>query len=365
MVYKRVHKLNQGIENGHDKLLNEALFMQQQAKKSNFYPRVIDVRYEKEDLVVECEFLYDGVTLVDVIFNEDLPQLYIDNSLEYVIKQLFDKYYVAKSTVPDKDYIFKCYFERLRRRMDVSLELIDTQFRDWVHLKDAILNGISINGSYYPGIYEYINYLEQDKNLHEILMIDQNYESHHDLIPENIVVNKVEGLNRIAEFKLIDPRGEMETGENSRHYLYDMGKMLFGLDCYGLFRKGFLINDFSHFYFVADKGNNYTLTFNRNSVTIQHLMESQKTWWRLMQKLPDEFSDNWGKRSLQYLFSFAFMYLPDIPCRIIDEKNEMLALSFYTRGMMIMRIFMSKAYGKDPLSLKEVSEVELWPMQGV
>lgn len=365
VIYKSAHKLNQGIENGHDKLLNEALFIKKQAKNNNFYPRVLDVTYKNEDLVVEYEYLFDGVTLADLIFDDNLSQAYIDNSLEFVINRLFNEYYIPKGIVPDDGYLNVCYFNRLRRRMDVTLELIETEFGGWIRLKDAILNGVVLNGSYYPGIYEYLNYLERDTKLHEILMINRNYESHHDLIPENIVVNATGKLNRIAGFKLIDPRGEFETGENNRHYVYDMGKMFFGLDCYGLFRKGFFNNDFSHFSLKANEGNDYVLMFNNASVTVKHLIDSQKTLWNVLGRLRAEFSSDWEKRKLQYLFSFSFMYLPDIPCRIIAEKEEMLAIAFYTRGMMIMRNFMIAAYGRDPLSSNATSEVDLWPMRGV
>lgn len=66
---------------------------------------------------------------------------------------------------------------------------------------------------------------------------------------------------------------------------------------------------------------------------------------------------------MQLLFSFACMYIPDVPCRIIDEQNEDLALAFYARGCMIMHKLFLHIYREDMFSSdRDGCQFEMWPM---
>ena len=63
------------------------------------------------------------------------------------------------------------------------------------------------------------------------------------------------------------------------------------------------------------------------------------------------------------MFSAACMYIPDIPCRIIDEGIEDLCLVFYARGCMLLHELMLKLYGQDELSSDiDGSLYNHWPM---
>ena len=64
------------------------------------------------------------------------------------------------------------------------------------------------------------------------------------------------------------------------------------------------------------------------------------------------------------MFSAACMYIPDIPCRIIDEKIEDLCIAFYVRGIMLLHELMLKIYGKDELSSDIYGKLyKRWPLK--
>ena len=355
-VWKRVNRHNQGVENGHDKLWHEAEFVMQQNLMNEFYPLVKDVCYQDENLVVEYEYLFQGLTMADLIFDSRFSSSYLKQSLENIAHALFSSFYVKAGLPPNLTYLDNRYFGRLRRRVERSLELIHTDFQGWTRLKAALTQGVFINKAYYPPIMDYLDYLLGDNQLQRQIMIHNCYNAHHDLIPENIMVDVEENFSAIRGFRLIDPRGDAETGVANRHPMYDMGKMLFGLDCYGLFRRAVQKQDFSNFQYIYHGENRYTLLFHTDRPIVKRLIYCQHLWMDLLREYAGV---DWPRKQKQYAFAFAFMYHPDIPCRIVAEQNEDLCLLFYLRGMMVLRYCLQIIYGRDPL-VENCESAILW-----
>lgn len=357
-VLKTAYRFNQGIENGHDKLWNEANYIKQQNVFNDFYPHVKSIQYLDDDLVVEYEFLFQGLNLANLIFDEQYSLDFLKKSIEYIAHELFYKFYVQKEVPPNPRYLYCCYFERLERRLKCVQDVIRSDPLKWTRLNAAISDGVYINDSYFPPISAYLNYLKNDIILQKQIMICHCYDTHHDLTPENIMVDVKGGINRISAFRLIDPRSEIETGLDNRHFMYDMGKMLFGLDFYSLYRKAVKEQISAEFIYEICGANRYTLLFHHKSSLVQRLMYCQHLWIELLKKIA---GTDWDIRCKQYFFAFAFMYHPSLPWSMIMEKDEKKCLLLYLRGMWIFRYCMSILYGHDPLSDKP-GQTELWPM---
>lgn len=355
-VWKCVNRHNQGIENGHDKLWHEAEFIKRQNRTGKYYPDIKNIYYQGENLVVEYEYLFQGLTLADLVFDTQFPCSFLQQCLENIAHDLFCNFYTKVRLPPSRTYLDDCYFNRFRRRIDRSLELIRTNFQAWTRLKVVLTQGIYINRVYYPPIADYLDYLAGDHQLRNQIMIRNCYNTHHDLIPENIMVDVQENPLSIRSFRLIDPRGDAETGLTNRHPMYDMGKMLFGFDCYGLFRRAIQNQDFSCFQYICHDEDQYALLFRTDHPIVQRLMYCQRLWIDL---LKEQAGSDWTRKQKQYIFAFAFMYHPDIPCRIIAEQNEDLCLLFYLRGMMVLRYCLQIIYGKDPL-VENCESTILW-----
>lgn len=359
IVCKRVYYRDQGIENGHDKLLYEYAYLKRMNRENDFFPRVLGCHYTDGFLNVELEYLFEGESLADLIFDETVGEAYIRNSVVFVLQELFRTFYRKQDVPPNPAYWRDCYIARTRRRMERSLSLIRQRFPEWRTLKDCIVNGMEVNGIFYAGIGQYLSFLERDKNLWDRLKINATYRTHHDLIPENILIRR--GAERVCEWKLIDPRGDGETGKENRHYLYDMGKMMFGLDCYGLFRRAYRDGG-RDFCFERQSDGGFTLVFDSRSAAVAHLIAAQETFLETFLRLHAQAEGGEGR--LKLLFAAAFMYLPDIPCRMIDEQSEELALAFYARGCMSLHRCFLYAFGEDVLSSdRDGRQCEIWPMR--
>lgn len=362
IVRKSVYYRDQGIENGHDKLLYEYEYLKRMNRENDLFPQVRGCYYTDGYLHVEMEYLYDGESLADIVVDESVTETYVGKSIVCVMEELFRVFYIKQDTPPGPAYWQDCYIERTQRRMERSLTLIRHRFPEWRTLESCIENGMEINGISYAAIGHYLTFLRRDEKIWERLKIDATFCTHHDLIPENILVRR--GSESICEFRLIDPRGDGETGKNNRHYLYDMGKMLFGLDCYGLFRRAYRAQRFADFRFDRKTDGGFTLVFNRKSVTVERLIAAQEVFVETFLRLHRKAAGDESEGMLMLLFSAAFMYLPDVPCRMIDEQKEELALAFYARGCMTLHRFFLYAYGKDILSSDPDGECfRFWPTE--
>ena len=103
--------------------------------------------------------------------------------------------------------------------------------------------------------------------------------------------------------------------------------------------------------------------FLDNNVIVKRYIYASNYFWHHMEKrnyYEDITSDTKEYSQIKFLFSQAMMYHPDIPCRIIYEHDEEMAILLYIRGMMMIRRFCEKTYGTDPVG-KFHQNVDLWP----
>lgn len=366
IIIKKVNKNEQGIENGYKKLYYEAIHMQEYNKiHCPIYPEIKELYYEDQKLCLSMAYMYNGKTFSDLLLNPDIAQDYITSSLEYILRSLFANFYIKKQVEPSRTYLYDNYMDRVLKRMNKVKKLISEKNNTYKYLEKAIRNGCIINGEFYPSILVYIRFLKKQKEFLDEIMIGDTCESHHDLIMGNILVDIQYGGERIKNFRLIDPRGEKETGAGNRHYMYDMGKMLFGMDCFDLFRQYYSNPHQTKFYFRMIEGgdiDSYILKFDLSDEIIKHYKNTQQEWWRIMKMIQLEKGldrKQVEREKKRFLFSFAHMYHSDIPCRMIDEGAETLLMTFYVRGMMIMRYFIQEVWKKDVLA-PESKSVLLW-----
>lgn len=126
--------------------------------------------------------------------------------------------------------------------------------------------------------------------------------------------------------------------------------MLFGLDCYGLFRQVYNGKSMENFKFNCISSGEYELYFDKEKKIIQKLIKLQEIFLKHYYECYKNISKEYGDMEKQLIFSAACMYIPDIPCRVIDEGIEELCILFYARGCMFLHELMLKIYGRDELS---------------
>lgn len=343
----------EGIDNGYHKLFHEV----EHIKKSNInneklYPNVVYERHNNDFYEVGYEFMYKGLTFADVIENGELNLQYAERSLEYIFSQLVDKLYTNRQMMkPDENYLDRFFFDRMYQRLDKTIELCNKK-NICPELVDAIINGFTLNGEHYNSIYAYLDTLGADKELMGKLQIQCSTKSHHDLIPSNILVEM--GECSVVDFRLIDPRGEIETGSNNRNIMYDIGKLLFGIGRYDIirFHNGKTNTKVYQFEKVLT-GNSidYTLYYNRERGNIVEKCDILRE--RLLSLLSIELEEKVAEKNLvlKAFFSEFAMYISDIPCRIVDEESEEMCMMFLFQGVLQMKGFFEVAYGKDYFKL--------------
>jgi hypothetical protein len=362
-IVKSCKIAEKGIDNGHDKLFYEAMHIRS-TPFAAYFPAVNDISYDGDTLRVDMQYLYGGTTLADLLRDPAVSDDYFDKSLDYILRDMFDGFFVPQSTAVRPDYLDKFYLLRTRERMETMLGIMASRGEKWGRLERALLHGAYINGSHYPGVFQYLAHIGGDAQLLRRLQVERTYNTHHDLIPGNILVDTSGRGDRVSDYKLIDPRGALETGFDGRHYMYDVGKLLFGLDCYDIIRM-------AH----RDRANAlYTLEFTQGGDADRYELRFSPTGTARYRRAFDNCVDtlrgifeannpggDWDTEYLRYLFSFAFMYHPDIPCRMVDENTQDMSLMFCLRGLMAIRLFMDAAYGIDPLRRPgDTTPVDMW-----
>lgn len=83
---------------------------------NNYYPHVKNIKYLDDTLVVEYEFLFQGLNFADLVFDEQYSPSFLKKSIEYIVDELFYKFYALKEATPNPGYVYYCYFERLTIR---------------------------------------------------------------------------------------------------------------------------------------------------------------------------------------------------------------------------------------------------------
>lgn len=357
VVYKKVMLNNEGINNGYKKLFYEMKHMMEYNKAhKKMFPDVYELKENNNHLIASMEYLYDGITLSDIIKDEKIKYNYLKSSIKYIIDKLFKEFYISKSDVtPNKNYIFDNYIDRITKRLKLTEEMIVNN-NNYQVLDSIIKNGVTLNGEYYYPYSKYLDILKNDLNFLKKISISTNTESHHDLIPTNIIIDYVSGEKSIKDFKLIDPRGELDTGSANRHFMYDMGKFLFGLNGFDLIRMKIDENkkDIYTFKILGINNDIYKIDFNFNECN-----QIVKRYNFVYNKIFELFHVNRYNyfnsidiiKNYELMFKFAETcnFIADIPCRINNNNNEEIAICFYLRGLSLMRDFIKLVYGNNNL----------------
>ena len=74
-VIKRVYYTNEGIKNGHTKLLHEINYLKQMNNECNFFPKVLSTYYNDNYLYTEIEYLFNGESFADLIFDDSVEEI--------------------------------------------------------------------------------------------------------------------------------------------------------------------------------------------------------------------------------------------------------------------------------------------------
>ena len=363
-VAKRVRRDVEGVENGCAKLMSEIRHMKDY-ESFGLFPRIYESGFAGEEYFAIMERCFDGATLSDLIRNAFVPERVFEESFEMIMRSLLKRLYSRRyATPPDPDYLARHYYDRAIRRTKMVYEngmLEKYGFSDL--LKKASLNGCVINGEYYPSVFEYVDFMRRNRELNDALAVHFVCHSHHDLCPMNIVIDYDVGAEKTRDFRLIDVRGESETGVGARHYMYDMGKALFGLDSFDLFRVFNGRVDAASYEAEIRDGERPQIEFaflprgiasrSRNAV---------RAFWRFFER-NDFFSETLGdspeRLRWKFLFSQSFMFHPDVPCRILKDHDEEEAVLMHARGLVLMRRFLETFFGRDPVG-KFRTRVDVW-----
>lgn len=364
---KEINRNVQGIENGYDKFKYEIQHMKEHYS-TGLYPAIIFEKNMGTMYSVGMQYCFNGATLSDLVRNSCVSIEYFYKSFEYVMEELFERMYLQEKGKLLENYIDTCYFERALRRLNKVIKdnmLEEYGFSDFI--ARMMKEGCKINGVYYAPITEYIDYMRKDINLLEKINVSYSTQCHYDLCPLNILVDVDFERERIRNFKLIDVRGEKDTGKTKRHLMYDMGKMLLGLDTFDIFR--IFNNPGETFDFYKDNNEQVPkmlFSFVKGSI-YERYKAAYDYFWTFMEKkdyYAAELNEEKNNLRIKYLFSQCMMYHPDVPCRIIYEKDERLAVLMYMRGLMCTKAFLYEVYGCDPVT-NGLEKVDMWPLLGM
>lgn len=360
---KEINKNIQGIDNGYKKFWYEIQHMKNHFD-TGLYPQIIYDNDDGQIYSVGMEYCFDGATLSDLIRNENVDIEYFYKSFDYIMEELFKRMYLLEKGEVDNKYLDICYFDRVANRLNKIVEYNMVQKYGFSNLIYRIMDeGCVINDIYYAPIMDYVMYMKNNVELRKKLEISYSTQCHYDLCPLNILVDVDLTSERVRDFKLIDVRGEEETGKQKRHFMYDMGKMLLGLDTFDLFR--IFNNENETFRIVVentDKIPQIHFSFIEGTIYERYKL-AYDYFWTSMEKrdyYAEELNEDKENLRLQFLFSQSMMYHPDVPCRIIYEKNEKLAIQMYMRGLMCIKAFLYEIYGCDPVT-HDLNKVDLWP----
>ena len=341
-VTKSVSIQNEGINNGYTKLIAEAQHMVNSNNKGEyFYPKVYFLSEIDGNLVCIMEYLFSGINFADLLKNKVVSQDYIEKSLSFILRVLFkDFYYVQENIDPNPNYILHNYINRAKERFKLTLKFCES--KNYMTLSDVIKNGMVLNGIYYPSYFKYLEVITNDSILLNKLSINYNTNSHHDLIPSNIMVEC--GDDCVSNFALIDPRGEAETGVFNRHFMYDMGKLFFGLSGFDLIRDMFDNDDRSIGYYNCQRYDdiyNIDFAFNTDNFIVKKYMSAYDSTLNFFKNSKFDYAN--CKR--MFLFAETCNFVADIPCRLNNNDCEEIGICFYLRAVETMSNFIEHEYG--------------------
>lgn len=364
IMVKEIDKQIQGVENGYDKFFYEIQHMKKYSD-TGFFPSILYEREIGNKYSVGMEYCFNGATLSDLLRNDCVDINYFFNSFDFIMKTIFERIYFVERGEIVNDYIERCYLNRVLNRLgriykDKMIEKYG--FSDC--FSKLLSKGCIINGVFYAPVYKYINYIKNNSNILDKVKVMYSTQCHYDLCPLNIVVDANFSEDRISDFKLIDVRGEGETGITKRHFMYDMGKMLLGLDTFDIFR---IFREGGQVFEFHINSNTEVVRIDfvfRENTIYKRYKNAYNHFWDFMEVnnyFADILNEDENSLRLKYLFSQSMMYHPDIPCRIIYEKDESLAILMYMRGMFFIKSFLYEIQGCDPVTGDD-QKVDLWPI---
>lgn len=358
VISKEIEKNNEGVENGATKLLNEASHIIR-ANKSNtpikgLYAHCFGFEQKKNKIYAYFKFYWDGQTMGDLLRNIKIDFNTYERAEQFLFKILFRNFYKNRKIPVADDYWEKMFFDRIARRIKVTKHLISgdpTIKVEFNVLKKSIENGFYLNDKFYSPIQKYLDILRTNKKFIKSINPAYAQETHQDLNVNDVVVHFSRPSNKITEFKLIDPRGNNETGPRYRHFYYDAGKWMFvndGLDIYRLHNKELfkrygesLTLNYSEdsiiprFYFRINENHPIVNRYKKARSRFISMLESLTEFAWFKQDHP-----NWVKA---INLSEACMYIPDVPCRIITDShnNPKIAIAAYLRGVELLDRFIN------------------------
>ena len=358
IISKEIEKTNQGVENGANKLINEAHHVitanMPNSKIKNLFAHCYGVFETGSNISAQFKFYWSGRTMGDLLRSKEVSLEVYRDSESLVFKTLFFKFYSENYQNKKADYWEKMFFRRIERRLKTINDLIEhdnNHKKRFNILRKVVSNGCVINDKNFFPISYYLKILRSSKKLINKLVPFSAQESHQDLNLNDIVVDFSEGEKRIKNFRLIDPRGVGEIPLSYRHFYYDGGKWLFvldGLDIYRLYNKP-LFKKFGDSLLVKFKDKNkpeFLFELNEGHLIVKRYMDARRSFINSLRSLP-EFNDfklqnpNWFKA---ILLSEACMYIPDVPCRMISDAyyDETIAIASYLRGIQLLDKFVNK-----------------------
>jgi hypothetical protein len=329
------------VENGSKKLMHEAVhILTRSARIRRFFPNICD--FTTSDITkytrVVMPHYSDYVDLSRLVLDSSISVLHIKQCFTDIFSSLFSDFYEEKRGInPPGDYVERMFFERAERRIGQVLG----EFRGFSEtLNRLIADGFILNGCRVPSLWDVLHSIKANSPAMMRLSINSVHESHHDLIASNILVNFSKVDMALQDFKLIDCRGEGETGEQYRHWFYDLCKAKFFVSGYDLIRRDF------YKLHLERSGDLIDVTFNfdiSHEMTRRYL-ELDAAFFEIISGalgaagvvLKDP---NWQEK---ILFGEGFMFIADIPPRIVDEADENMVLAFYCFGMHLLMRYLEK-----------------------
>lgn len=329
------------VENGSEKLRSEIFhILTRENKVKNFFPDILEFTYSTltkyTKVVMPCYF--KSTDLSHIILDSSIPISSVKETYNSILSSLFSNFYITqKSTFPSEDYIEKLFFSRVQRRIQQIFNEFDSFSPE---LNKIIKEGFVLNGRDVPSLLTLINYIKKDRAAMERLTIKDVFESHHDLIASNILVDFCKDSLRLKDFKLIDCRGENEIGKSYRHWFYDLCKAKFFVSGYDLIRRDYFSQE------IQKKSHKIHINFDfePDSETVSRYQELNQSFFEIVetsdQTLRLVLSDPYWKEKI--CFGEGFMFIADIPPRIVDEGSQEMVIAFYVYGIQLLLEYIDK-----------------------
>ena len=329
------------VENGSEKLRNEILHTLTRDKKlKKFFPKILEFTFSKltkyTKVVMPCYF--SSTDLSHIILNSTISISSVKQCYFTIFSSLFSSFYVIKKDIfPPKDYVEKLFFSRVERRIQQVFNEFSSFSPD---LNEMIREGFVLNGREIPSLLTLLSHIKNDRAAMKRLMVKNVYESHHDLIASNIIVDFCRESLMLRDFKLIDCRGEKETGKSYRHWFYDLCKAKFFISGYDLIRREY----FCQKIYRKIQKLHVEFDFEESSETVRRYQELNRSFFEIVESSDKTLGliladPNWQEK---ILFGEGFMFIADIPPRIVDEGSEEMAIAFYVYGIQLLMNYIDR-----------------------